>query len=112
MVTRTHKRGLAVFIDQWQSSRAATVIFAGPIRLQPPAASAIARESRSGAIRPASTLETRQVFRRHIDASHAGIFFDVANDVGQLEGQAQIFRQRFRCRIAISEYTNANQSHD
>src|SRR5581483_2688900 len=39
-------------------------------------------------------------------------FFYVANDVGQLKGEAQLFRKRFGSRIVIAKHSDAHQADD
>jgi hypothetical protein len=57
-------------------------------------------------------LELRQHIQRQIDASALGVLFDIAKNVGELEGDAGLFRKFFRARILIAEDANADETYD
>ncbi len=67
-------------------------------------ASGVARSSE------AERLKLRQVFFGKIDAAQARVFFYVANDVGELEGEAAALGQGLGFRIAIAEDVDADQA--
>ena len=49
---------------------------------------------------------------REIDASAFGVFFDVAEDVGELEGYAGLFGELFGAGIGVAEDADADQADD
>ena len=53
----------------------------------------------------------REIFLGQIDAAHLIIFRHVAQDVGQLKRDAQLFRQVRRVRIVKSKHMQARQAH-
>ncbi len=53
-------------------------------------------------------FEVRQVLERQIDAAARRIFAHVANYIGQLEGDAELFRIDSRGLIAIAENLNTD----
>src|SRR5438309_3012764 len=55
--------------------------------------------------------ESLQVLTRKIDATHSGIFFDIAQNVSELESNTAFFRQRLGGRVAVSEDVNAHQAY-
>src|ERR1700680_2979022 len=56
--------------------------------------------------------ELRQVFLGKVDASHGGVFLDVANDICKLECEAAPFGQGLGRGIAIAENVNTDQTDD
>ena len=48
-----------------------------------------------------------QRFLRKIESPDAGVLVDVAQDVGQLEGAAEVMRQGDALRVLHFEYANA-----
>ena len=103
------QRGLAVFGDVRNQVVAGAVELACAIGFERPAR-AKARGVRSGEQFRGGQIKLRQIFFRQIDAAHAGVFFHVANDVGELKSQPASFGERFGRRIAVSEDVDADQS--
>ncbi len=54
----------------------------------------------------------REIFQRKIDAIAARILCHVAQNVGELEGDARLFGQLLGARIGVAEDPDANQTHD
>ena len=102
--------GLAVFADQRNQLVPRFIEFASAFGLhgeQRAQARAIGR-----ALQVAwHKLKFLQVFERYVDTSHAGVFFDVANDIGQLECNPATLGQVLGVGIAIPENLDADQSH-
>ena len=66
---------------------------------------------RASADRRGFKFKFLQVFVWKINATHRGVFFHVANDVGQLERDAATLGQPLGVGIVISENLDADQSH-
>ena len=53
-----------------------------------------------------------EIFERQIDAAALGIFGDVAQDVGELKGDAGFFGEFFGGGIGVAEDANADEADD
>ena len=104
------ERGLAVFIDDTESIRAGAVVLARAVSLM--ASNRAARWVLPGGTPPAESRISPDLLGGKIHAAHGGVFLHITNNVGELEGQAAMLRQRFGRGIAISEYADADQAHD
>src|SRR5262249_49426681 len=56
--------------------------------------------------------EAQQILFREIEAAHLRIFFDVADNVRELEGDTAFFRQSFGMWIAVSVDANTYEAHN
>ena len=54
----------------------------------------------------------REIFERQIDASALGVFADVAQDVGELEGDAGFFGEFFGARVGVAKDADADEADD
>ena len=53
-----------------------------------------------------------QIFKRQIDAVTRRIFCDVAQNIGELKGDARLLRKFFCPWIGVAEDANAHEPHD
>src|SRR5580765_1069145 len=104
------ERWLAIFVDQWDQLFSGTIAFTCALGLlcqQRTYAACIG----NGEVGSRKT-ELSQILLRKIEAPHADVFLDVADDVGELKGQAALLCQRLSRGIAIAKNLDANEAND
>src|SRR5215467_14850244 len=52
------------------------------------------------------------IFFRQVDAAEIGVLFYIANDVGELKGQAHTLGERLGFGIRVPKDSNADEAHD
>jgi hypothetical protein len=57
-------------------------------------------------------VELLEFIHRDVDAAAPGVFADVADDVGELEGHAQVVRVFLRLAVLVAEDLGGEQADD
>ena len=104
------QRATAVFVDQIYERGALLVALPGAIRFK---AQEFAYAEGSFAAPEIGVVDIvfGEIFFREIDAACGVVFMDIANDIGELKGQAQFFREIDGARILETKDVGAGESY-